>query len=248
MPLAFSGAEALLFVLLAVYCGRAIGYAPRAELGPWIRRHRAFGLKAFFTGLLLDCNTKIDIVVLGYFASDAVVGVYAFAANVAEGLAQIPIAVQAVLTPLISRIAISRDAGALDDVVRRTVLWTSPVLAVIGLVVVAIYAPAVTWITADPAYGDGWQFLAILAFGVVLSAGYVPFALIPNQAGHPHAQLFLLAAAVATNLALNLALVPTLGPIGAAIGTAAAAILLPLYLALTVRRAVALSLWPMSRR
>lgn len=247
LPLAFSAAEALLFVLLAVYCGRAIGYAPPAALRDWVRRHRSFGARAFFTGLLLDCNTKVDIVVLGYFASDAVVGVYAFAANVAEGLAQIPFVVQAVLTPALSRIATSRDSGALETLTRRTVLWMTPLLAAAGVLAVALYAPVVTWLTGAPVYGEGWLLLAILAAGIGISAGYVPFALILNQSGLPRAQLILLAALFTTNVALNLVLVPSFGPIGAAIGTAAAAAILPFYLGVVMRQALGLSLWPRSR-
>jgi len=82
----------------------------------------------------------------------------------------------------------------------------------------------------------------VLASGVILTAGYIPFTWFLHQTGHPAAQSLLLGMIALTSVTLNLVLVPLLGTIGAAIGTAAAQASLILYVRNSTRRRLGFAL------
>lgn len=242
LPVAFSVAEALLFVVLAIVWGSTFGWRISGSLREWLRRHLDFGARAYWNGLLAEINTKVDILILGIFMSDEAVGIYAFAANIAEGIAHVPVALQAVLTPQLSSIARLRDQAALSDLLRRTVRLAVPGTALAGLAAVALYPPLSDLLTGDPAFGQAWPLLALLVAGVALTAGHLPFALLLNQAGRPEAQNTLIRATVAANVVGNLALVPFLGVTGAALGTAASMLVSVVVLKRLAGRVLGLSL------
>ena len=52
------------------------------------------------SGILTEVNTRVDILVLGYFHGDTLVGVYSFAAILAEGFSQLPMVVRRSIDPL----------------------------------------------------------------------------------------------------------------------------------------------------
>src|SRR5262249_46716235 len=86
----------------------------RVPLGSWARNHWRFGLRGFLSGLFSDLNTRIDVLILGIFASDAVVGAYSFAAIMAEGVYQIVIALRTTYAPIMVRLLVARDSAEID--------------------------------------------------------------------------------------------------------------------------------------
>jgi len=87
----------------------------------WIFRHLSFGMRGFFGGMLSDLNTRVDIILLGYFVSDARVGIYSFAAVFAEGFAQISYVVKQNLDPIIGRLTAANNIDELRVLMRKVV-------------------------------------------------------------------------------------------------------------------------------
>ena len=239
----FTVAEALLLIPLIGYWVVNIGvFTPRSYFRSWLAEHRKFCPPAMLNGLLTELNLKIDIVVLGIFTGDAVIGLYAFAANIAEGLAQIPIVLQTVLNPILAPISRIKDQQALNKLCRRFMIWMPAALTGFTIPVIFIYAPLATFLTNDPAFGEAWPVLAVLSAGIIISAGHVPFALILNQVGQPRTYLAFLILVVGSTCVLNIILVPIYGVLGAATAVAGSMVLLVPLLRYFIRRNTGLRL------
>src|ERR1043165_1003245 len=75
LPLIFSMTELVILVLSAIpflpaCCARTPG------LGFWISSHVSFGTRSILSGVLTELNTRVDVLLLGYFSTDRVVGIY----------------------------------------------------------------------------------------------------------------------------------------------------------------------------
>ena len=56
-----------------------------------------YGAKSALAGVMLELNAKVDIWMIGVFLSDKLVGIYTFAAMVAEGVYQLLVVLQTLL-------------------------------------------------------------------------------------------------------------------------------------------------------
>ena len=98
----FLVSELLLAIALIGFVHKSVvGLGLRYVTRSWIFRHLSFGMRGFFGGMLSDLNTRVDIILLGYFVNDASVGIYSFGAVFAEGFGQISYVVKQNLDPII---------------------------------------------------------------------------------------------------------------------------------------------------
>jgi O-antigen/teichoic acid export membrane protein len=63
-------------------------------------------MKSFFSNVLLQMNTRIDVLVLGLFWSDHIVGIYSFAATLAEGVYQLLVVLRTNYNPMLVRLTL----------------------------------------------------------------------------------------------------------------------------------------------
>lgn len=219
-PGCLSGAEILLVVFLGIYLRRHIGPVALVELNGWVKRHLSFGVKGVLGGVVSEINTRVDVLMLGIFVSDRLVGIYSIAALVVEGLAKLADVLRFPINPyLSSEIA----AGRLAELVRhlRWAVRTSYGAVILMVLTAAALYPLLPKIVInDPQFEDSFVPFAILAAGLAAGGGYRPLNLILSQAGHPGHQTLLHLLNAGTNLVLNLVLIPPLGINGAAAATA----------------------------
>ncbi len=242
---AFSLAEAALAVVLGLYVVlRAAPLGPRRVRRSWLARHGVFGWKSFLSGTLSELNTRVDVLCLGFFLSDRLVGVYSFAAILAEGFNQLPYVVRNNLDPLIGNRFADGQRQRIEHYARRVrrVFW--PAMAAAGLAGVLVY-PWLLRLLFDGGgdFAASGGVFAILVLGVVVSAGHRPFLGVLAQGGRPEAYTLLVTLVVAGNLAGNLLAIPFLGIHGAALATAAMLVAESALLVVFARRLFALELW-----
>ncbi len=242
LSLVFSIAEGVLLVGLMGYLVVACGIRPARPEGVWLRRIWRFSLRSLLGGVMVELNTRVDVLMLGLWASDHVVGIYSFAAILVEGLTQLPLAFRRIFDP---KLTISITAGRLDEVerfVRRTRWLLLGGMAVIGGVTTLIFPYLATMVAPGQGYEAGWLVFAILAAGAVGQSGYIPFSGILTQGGFPGRNTILLTLAMVTNLVLNAALIPLYGMVGAAVATALSYLLFVVYLIRMSRSALGVRL------
>ncbi|MBK6882139.1 MAG: polysaccharide biosynthesis C-terminal domain-containing protein [Flavobacteriales bacterium] len=165
-------------------------------------------------------NTRVDVFMLGIYMNDAMVGLYSFAATIAEGVLQLPVIFRNNINPVMSRAWHTGGAPLLNKVVLRNRKAFFRLLAPLVLITIPLF-PVAMWVLGmhdDPDLV--WSVYAILAFGIALTSGHQPFLMIFGQLGNAGTQTVFIAGFFLSNVLLNLALIPALGIHGAATATA----------------------------
>ncbi|CAN5396564.1 flippase [soil metagenome] len=207
-----------------------------------LKKHFVFGFKAMPGGLLSDVNTRVDVLLLGYFMNDAVTGIYSFAAMIAEGMYQLGIVLASNFNPKISELLIKNEQKKIKHIVNRSNLYLIPFNLLAGAVIFFIFPILVDVLLNRQDMQAGTYVFGILMLGIALSAGYTPFQMILNQAGKPGLFTLFLLLTVLTNILLNLLLIPHFGILGSAIATGSTFILTVFFLKVIVKKSLNFSI------
>ncbi len=221
LPLVVSLSEAVVLLSALLALRRELGPVPRGRLSQQIRQHLRFGAKGFMSGLF-ELFARVDILVVGTFAADRVVGAFSFAATLWEGLYQILFILRVNFAPVVARLWAEGERDQLAAVIRRARNQTYAGALAAGALAVAGYALLLPLVTADAEFVATWPSFAILVGGTVIAAGYNPFLPLLLYADRPGQNTALMLVVFAVNAAGNLLLVPQLGAIGSACATAVA--------------------------
>jgi len=220
LPFLLSGSEVVLLIALLLFVGRQVVWAAVPRWRTWWRVHLSFGVSALPNGLLGEINTKVDVLMLGLFTGDAVVGIYSLAALVAEGMLQLPVVFRMNLNPLLTRLHAEGRQEDLRAAIRKVRNATYAVMGA-ACTVATVAFPLLLWIlTQRNEFTASWAPFGVLMAGMAASSGYFPLRHLLIQTGFPGANTLFTVALVTTNLGLNAVLIPLLGLYGAAVATA----------------------------
>lgn len=186
----------------------------------WMGTHLRFGSKGLAAGMFAEFNSRIDVLLIGFFLPDREVGIYSFAAMLVDGLYHVLAMVRLNFNPLLVgslRDADHAQACRLRQQSRRLVL---PVTGALALAAVATLWVLATFVVPHKGLGEGLVSLVILMSGLVLVSTLIPFDNLLMVAGHPGYQTLQQCATVTANVAFAVVLLPRLGIEGAAVGTA----------------------------
>jgi O-antigen/teichoic acid export membrane protein len=238
----FSLAELTLFLIVSVYSFRYFRLEISRKVFRWIKQHVVFGSKAVVGNILDEANTRVDVIMLGIFASDAVVGIYSFAAMLAEGFSQLSTVLKVNVNPILTRYKFEEGNEALGKLVRRGRDMFYKLMIPLGVIAIFCFPLAMHILGLRAEFPASWGIFAILVSGYLISVGYTPFKMILNQTGFPGYQTLFLFAIFMTNVILNLILIPILGMHGAAIATAISFIMAVVFLKILVKRQLQISI------
>lgn len=215
----FSIAEFIVFLILIVCVKKHFVVESLREVIAWIPKHVSFGLRSFMSGVLIELNTRVDILMIGYFLSDKMVGIYSFAAIMAEGFYQLLVVLRTNYNPVLVRFIAEKRLKELKAMIKKGKRMTYAVMVLVGVVSVLLYPYIIQVITNKAAFEESWSIFAILMLGIVISSGYVPFNQILLQAGRPGAHTMMIASVLLFNGVFNYLLIPVWQANGAAIAT-----------------------------
>ncbi len=241
LPVIFSLSEFLLFLFLFIRTYEFLSFEDILSYKEIYSSHLLFGFKAALGNLLLDVNTRVDVIVLGYFSSDQTVGIYSIAALIVEGFCQLPVVLRANVNPLLTQGFYYKTKEEFLNLLRKIRNLSYFIFLPIGFAIILIYPLAFLWVT-DPNLIASWKPLAIIMTGVLVSVGYLPILTIFNQTGYPTIQTTLIFIVFITNLFLNIILVPLYGITGSAIATGLTFALHGLFIRWFVLRYIKLSI------
>lgn len=213
-----------LFRLTPFLVGRSAG------IKPWLLRHLRFGIRAFPSNAITELNTRIDVLILGAYASDKVVGIYSFAALIAEGVFQIGAFLRTTINNRLVTIVTNRDSGALNTLTRSVGRVSLALTMLAGVAAFTLVPIIIDFFRLDPSLHEGKWVLAMLLVAVALSSPYTPFWNILMLGGHPGQHSVLMLTILAFNLVLNVIAVPIAGMTGAGIATSAMFLVFPFLL------------------
>lgn len=224
-PLLLSGAELVLSFVLIPYSLRLFRPVLPSRWGSWLGVHLHFGGQALLSGVFAEINTRVDILLLGFYANDAVVGVYSIAVLVAEGLYQIPVVLRTNLNPLLAQHYHAGNMAALSALVRRGVRTSYWVVGGFLALAAVAYPLFSVVLMGGGDFMASWPVFCILTAGMAAVGGYLPFMMFLVQAGKPGYHTLLMAGTALSNVVLNLAFIPLLGIYGSALATSVAFVL-----------------------
>jgi O-antigen/teichoic acid export membrane protein len=222
LALSLTLAEVALCIGLVSYVVVAVCPIGQAALRTWVPRHVSFGARGFLSGVLIETNTRVDVLSIAYFMSDEAVGIYSMAAVIAEGFAQLTAAVRQNIDPIIGRAFAQDRRESITELAHDVRKRFIPAMAGLGALVLLGFGALLGALRyAYPGKGDfrSWGVCALLIAAVFLASGWRSFAGVILQGGRPGVMTMLMAGSVLGNILLNVLLIPVLGVYGAAIAT-----------------------------
>lgn len=242
LALIFTISEGLLFILLLPQMLPELYLASRQSFFTWLSTHLSFGIRGFFSNVLLQLNTRVDVLILGYFASDEVVGLYSFAAMIVEGISLLPTVLQNNYNPLLVQLIAAKKWEELRAMVQKGKRFTYAAMTIIGVLCIFLYPLGLMVATNKGDLVLSWEVFSILMGGLILSAGYSPFGSMLLQAGRPGLHTIMVFLLVTANALGNFLLVPLMGAIGSATATACTFVLSVLLLRIFTRNVLQISI------
>lgn len=186
----------------------------------YIKEHFKFGQHAFVGNLLLDINTRVDVVMLGIFLNDTMVGVYSFVLAVSEGILQIPVVFRNNINPIITKASVMNNvSNKLSNLLQKNIKAFYKSIGGISLITILLYPIGLLILSIDDYFWTYCILYSILVAGIIISAGYLPFNMIFNQLKKPKVQSNFFFFIFLINVIGNALFINIIGIYGAAIGT-----------------------------
>lgn len=216
IPIIFSLSEGVLSIILIVYVGKQLSPKRLSSVFQWVKKHFLFGIKALWGNLIIEFNSRVDVLILGVFATDEITGIYSFASMLANGLNQLPTIISAVINPIITKTYFENGKLELELLLKKTIKYSYLFIAPLGVIAIIIFK-LIPFFWNNPVIFQGTIPFGILALGFIISAGYQPLQMVLNQTGFPINQSFYMLMIFSSSIILNFLLTPWLGMYGSAL-------------------------------
>ena len=191
------------------------GSQSRFKGAAWLKSSIPFGLSA----ALQLINGRTDVLTLGLFRTDAEIGIYRVASQMAAVVVFALLSVNMIQGPHIAHLYSRGDMQMLQKMITRSaqavMLFALPVV-----IVIVVFGELIIRIVFGPEYESAYVPLVILCVGQLVNASMGSVGALLNMTGHERDTTKSILVAAVVNVALNLSLVPLWGIIGAAVATA----------------------------
>lgn len=209
----------------------------------FMKAHFNFGRKAFLGNLLLDINTRVDVIMLGYLMTDSEVGIYGFVIAVSEGVLQIPVVFRNNINPIITKASVMNNVSKkLSQILSKYIRSFYKIIGSLALLTVLLYPLGLLILGINQFFMMYWYLYSILIIGIVMAAGYLPFSMLFNQLNKPKLQSRFFFYIFLTNVIANYFFIQLLGIYGAAVGTSIASCMTVFYMRFMAKRQCNLSI------
>lgn len=183
----------------------------------WFIHHFKFGKDAFLAGVFIEINSRIDVIILAAFVSSSLVGIYSFAAMIAEGFAMMLVVLRSNVNPIMSTLLHDKKYDELCEFMLQIRKYTYLIMTMVMVLTFFAYIYITNHYLYDPTLSGAWLVLLIISSCLLLVSGYLPFSDFLILANKPRRQSFQNLLVVLSNILLNFLLTPTFGIVGAAI-------------------------------
>lgn len=169
----------------------------------------------------------LDTVILGFFVTSGLIGIYEVAWTMASALALVSSSIGSTLFPSISELNADGRCDKVGDLLSESLIFAG-ILIIPGLAGAMAVGPRVLEIYG-PEYGQGSIVLVLLVVARLTNAYNELFKNTVNAIDRPDIGFQINAVLLISNVVLNVSLIPIFGWYGAAIGTACSATIVLLY-------------------
>lgn len=185
----------------------------------YIKKLFLFGIRIFPSNMVLELNTKTDIICLGLLIDDtAKIGVYSFAVLFSEGFYQLFTIIRKFINPKIAELNVRNKLNEYIEQIKVSVhhylFWGTVVIYIMVLMIYYIIS-----IMIDQEYQIGIIYIAVICFSIGINAEKIIFGDILAQTGHPWEESKMNLVTIGSNAVLNIILILCFGITGAAVAT-----------------------------
>ena len=189
------------------------------DLIPNMKKIVPFGGKIAVTNSVNTINTKLDIIMVGYFLMATEVGYYSVALALSQFFWFIPLSIQRITYPATAQYWNEGTHAMLEKMISKVMKITTIILLLIGLIITFFAGDIILLL-----FGNGFYYaiipLFILLIGTIIRGCIcTPIGASLTAINRPDLPLKISIIMIALNLLLNIILIPKYGIIGAAIAT-----------------------------
>lgn len=177
-----------------------------------------FGYKVFLNSLFSESFIRIDVLMLGYFLNDNLVGVYAFASLFFEGVYQFSIVIRNVLNPDLGKLYFKKNLQKLISIIRYSSFISFGIILFLSIMIVLLF-PLLSIIIDKTLITESYPLLKILFLSIIIYSIIVPQENILIQIKKPLLQSFYMTLIIFLNILFNYNLIQIYGLLGAAFST-----------------------------
>jgi O-antigen/teichoic acid export membrane protein len=206
-------------------------WAPTYTTQAWFRSAGPMAI----TSALFVVNTQTDVVLLGFLCSDADVGCYRVAVQLASLLLFLLVLWNAIVAARFAQLYAANNRHQLQELVSLSSLVVTTWAVGVYLLFAVAGRPLITMLFGTE-YEGAYVPLMILGAGQLVNAAAGPVGLLLTMTGHEREALKGVAAAASANILLNLVLIPWFGIPGAATAAALSLVIWNALLWRSVRR------------
>ncbi|MBX9622044.1 MAG: polysaccharide biosynthesis C-terminal domain-containing protein [Alphaproteobacteria bacterium] len=242
LGLSFTFSEAILFIGLLFSTLYKIPQLHKGFSATWMKKHFNFGLRGICNGILIELNTRVDILILGIFSSDITVGLYSFSSMLIEGILGFLVVIRNQMNPFLAKLLKERNFAEIQRYFKKFSYYMFGSTFLILIMAAFTFDPLLAIFLELNPFLESYYFFLILLAGVCIYSVYFPFDNILLLAGYPGKQSLLAFFSTTINILLNFALIPLWGAYGAAIGTSLAMIFSLVFFKILTKKYLHLSL------
>jgi O-antigen/teichoic acid export membrane protein len=218
-------AEGFLLLGLLSYVLRTVKRPQSFIIRDHIKTHLRFGSRVFPAGMVVELNTRVDVLMLGALANDRAVGIYTIAALIYEAALQGVVVLRNNISPALARDIHDKRFDHILHFSRRLGVAVT-LLAAIGATVAVVLFPIMSELFfKDNGFQEARAPLFWLMMALPFAAAPLCYSLILSQAGRPGWQSIAMSMMLITNIALNAVLIPLYGLVGAGIAMGLSAVI-----------------------
>ncbi|MEO8209861.1 MAG: oligosaccharide flippase family protein [bacterium] len=156
IPLTLTGTEIILFISISIYSAKYWKLSVASGFINWSRTHIVFGSRVSIGNMLFDLNTRVDVLVLGFFTDEKIVGIYSFAASMADGFNQLTVVLRNNINPILTKCYFKKGINVLERLIKKIKNNFYKIIFVLGFAAVFIFPLVIKILGLDEELSGSW--------------------------------------------------------------------------------------------
>ncbi|UGA54991.1 oligosaccharide flippase family protein [Vibrio sp. VB16] len=241
----FLFSEFSLFLMFMIYFLRDISSVSfNCRLKKSAIEHYNYGKRVVISGISIELNARVDVLVLSAFVSSSSVGLYSFVAMLIEGFYQLIVVVKNYINPKIVKLYASGEKEPLEKFIKKVVLIVTSSFSLMAALAYYLFPLMVDLFNLDPRLTTvSIIFLILIGFMAALS-GWLCLDQLLAICGKPEVSSKMYFLMVLANIFFNYLFIPIWGLKGAAFATVLSWVIFTIMLNCSAIRFLKLNLVP----
>lgn len=216
--LALSAAEICIFLIVVFLLRRDFGFSSwRFNTTPFLEAFH-FGIRAMPATFAAVANSRVDVLILGFYASDYIIGIYSMAIVFIDAMIQIPVVMRTFINPSLAINLNNREYAKVRYQTRKMGNLARISVVLVVLTIAAAFPWLASYVLHQEVFVDARLPFIIIGAGLIVGSRWLPADQLLAQAGFPAKHSYQKFIMLLITIVLVSVLVPFFGTTGAALG------------------------------